>query len=297
MITIFVLCTFFVLLLVFVLALLSGLLMTLFGVSIGGLMLVPALTVELTGSTAWTWVLLLSALLSVAVPVFVLVYWIVKWARENRHPSARFWLLSLCIWILSLAGLTASVVRVVAYNAGDIRSLVQWLDEIDEDDGMSFCGSRTTEPFHALDISGAVTADILVGQPQQVDVRFGPQGVIETEVKDGVLCIRGIRNHGGKVRVAMPELQAITLTGACKAELEGAADSLVAVITGASKLNAEDCPVRALHINVSGASKAGVLVTGTLHAQAVGASKIEYKGNPQVLQSLAVGASVIRQDN
>ncbi|MBQ8704813.1 MAG: DUF2807 domain-containing protein [Paludibacteraceae bacterium] len=280
-----------------VLAALFGLLMAFFGLSIGGIALVPALGFELMGgSTAWTWVLCLSVIAAVAMPIYMIVHWIVKWSRERKHPSLRFWIISLLVWLLSLGGLVASAVKVLEGNGTDIVSVLQTLDEWDDEDGAMLSEAREVEPFHAVEISGAVKADIYAGEPQEVSVRFDRQGGIETEVRDGVLIVRGEGNHSGKAVVHVPTLDGITLSGASKADVHGVADSLHAEVSGASKLDAEELIVRDLHINVNGASKAEVYVTGTLWAQASGASTIRYEGNPQVLQSLAVGASTIRQD-
>ena len=96
--------------------------------------------------------------------------------------------------------------------------------------------------------------------------------------------------------ISVPTLDALSLSGASKIDIDGDVDSLRLDAVGASKIEAEDLTVKDLHLNVSGASKAEVYVTGTLWAQAAGASKITYHGNPEVLQSLAVGASRIKRD-
>lgn len=92
-------------------------------------------------------------------------------------------------------------------------------------------------------------------------------------------------------------LQAKTLkiaaTGAAKAELEGTVESLSAEIAGASVLDAEDLQADDAHINCAGAGVADVHVAKQLWAQAAGASKITYRGNPNVQHRMAVGGSQI----
>lgn len=110
-----------------------GLLMTFFGVSVGGMALIPALGLELFGGSAgWIWVLCLSIIAAVGLPIYMIVHWIVKWSRERKHPSLRFWVITILIWLLSLGGLTASLVKVVQMNEESITSIIQTVDNWDE---------------------------------------------------------------------------------------------------------------------------------------------------------------------
>ena len=88
----------------------------------------------------------------------------------------------------------------------------------------------------------------------------------------------------------------IDAKGASLLELSGTADEVRVTIAGAGELEAEDLVAQTLHINCAGASKAEVNVVRELWAQAAGASKITYKGAPQIRQNIAVGGSVIRRD-
>ncbi len=279
-----------------VLAVVFGLLVAFFGISIGGIAVIPALGLELfDGSTAWTWLLCLSVAVAVCMPIFMIVYWIVKYSREHQHPSLRFWLISLLVWVLSLCGLVASADKALKVNNTDWATVMEYLDEID-DDASIVNEVREVDAFHAIELSGAMKAEIHVGQPQEVKVRFDRLGEVETTVEDGVLRVLGKGNHGGRAVISVPTLDALSLSGASKIDIDGDVDSLRLDAVGASKIDAEELTVKDLHLNVSGASKAEVYVTGTLWAQAAGASKITYHGNPEVLQSLAVGASRIQRD-
>ena len=88
----------------------------------------------------------------------------------------------------------------------------------------------------------------------------------------------------------------IDAKGASKLELEGQADDVHITIAGAGEVEAEDFLVQTMHINCAGASKAEVNVARELWAQAAGASKISYNGNPTIKQKLAVGGSLIIRD-
>lgn len=279
-----------------VLAVVFALLMAFFGISIGGMALVPALGFELFGgSTAWTWVLCLSVIAALVMPVYMIVHWIVKYSRERKHPSLRFWIISLLIWLLSLGGLIASAAKALQVNGTDLVTVMETIDEWDED-GNLIREVREVEPFNAIDASGAVKLEVNVGEPQAVNVRYAQSGAVTTEVVDGVLKVRGVDNHRSKAVISVPSLEAINLTGASHADVHGLTDELRAEINGASKLDADDLWVKNMRINVSGASKAEVNVTDSLWAQANGASKIEYKGNPAVQQSISLGASKIKRE-
>ena len=88
----------------------------------------------------------------------------------------------------------------------------------------------------------------------------------------------------------------IDAKGASKLNLAGVAENLHVTIAGAGELEAEDLLAQVVHINCAGASKAEVHAVRELWAQAAGASKISYKGNPTVKQKLAVGGSLIIRD-
>jgi len=280
-----------------VLAVLFALLMAFFGLTLGGMAIIPAMGFELMGgSTGWTWVLCLSVLMTVAMPIYMIVHWIVKYSRERRHPSLRFWLISLLIWLIALGGLVASTTKALHANGTDLITVLDKLDEMDEDQSL-VKETRELEPFHAISMGGAIRAEIHVGDPQEVKVRYDNiMGNVVTEVKDGVLTLRGEGDHSAKVVISVPSLDELNMTGACKVDIDGAVENLRADISGASRLDAEDLSVQDLHINVSGASKAEMSVTGTLWAQASGASKIIYHGDPQVSQRLCIGASCIQQN-
>ena len=88
----------------------------------------------------------------------------------------------------------------------------------------------------------------------------------------------------------------IEAKGASKLELEGSAENVEIAIAGAGQLEAEDLIVQNMHINCAGASHAEVHVVRQLWAQAAGASKISYQGNPSIKQKMAVGGSFIVRD-
>jgi hypothetical protein len=61
---------------------------------------------------------------------------------------------------------------------------------------------------------------------------------------------------------------------------QGTGGNLVCDVSGASNLNLENFQVTDANMNLSGASHAVVNPSGTLTADASGASSLEYVGNP-----------------
>ena len=92
--------------------------------------------------------------------------------------------------------------------------------------------------------------------------------------------------------------QAVTLecAGASRIDLAGHAESLRIDLAGASRLDADEFIAQDVHINCAGASRSDIYAERTLWAQAVGASNIEYAGNPNVEQRMAIEGSRIEHD-
>ena len=84
--------------------------------------------------------------------------------------------------------------------------------------------------------------------------------------------------------------------GASSIDLEGTAQTATINLAGAGELDAESFIVQDMYINGLGASEADIHVVHELWAQAAGASKITYKGNPTIKQNTAAGRSFIRKD-
>jgi len=87
------------------------------------------------------------------------------------------------------------------------------------------------------------------------------------------------------------------VSGAGSLALSGQVHELRFTAAGASQLPMADLTVRQLDATLSGASHATVTVTGTLAAQATGASVLRYRGNPSVTRSQTSGMSSIGQDS
>jgi hypothetical protein len=181
---------------------------------------------------------------------------------------------------------------------------------------------RETEPFLGVDVGGAIHAEVIVGQPQSIEIS-GDDNIVPfiiTDVRDGTLVIK--TDHRGRMRpkerlmvtIVTPELQRLDVSGACDVEVEGLeagefnvdisgasqvavsgrCDQLVAGISGASELQAVGMEAESVKIDASGASSAKVMATDYLIADASGASTIRYAGDPGSVKVDKSGASSIK---
>ena len=86
----------------------------------------------------------------------------------------------------------------------------------------------------------------------------------------------------------------LQLAGKCRTTLQGSAERLNIEGAGACEVSAANFTARNANVEVAGISKARVNVTESLNADAIGASVVEYSGNPKNVDKDAVGASSVR---
>lgn len=142
-------------------------------------------------------------------------------------------------------------------------------------------------------------------------------GQIETKIDGSVLRIEThstiAPTHGIKVAVSSSSLSGAELSGALllnatqlhgdrftletsgasKVSLAGQVNRLVASLTGASKLEAEDLKAADVEISVTGAGKAAVFASNSVKAAITGAGKVTYAGNPKTIDKKVAGAGKI----
>jgi len=86
---------------------------------------------------------------------------------------------------------------------------------------------------------------------------------------------------------------ALDTSGATKVSLAGRANRLIASLTGASRLNAENFQAEDVEISVTGAGRADVTATNSLKAAITGAGRVSYGGNPKSVEKKITGAGKI----
>lgn len=160
-------------------------------------------------------------------------------------------------------------------------------------DSILYIDTRTNIPIDDL------IAKFTIATPHLREIIVQGAGKIETTDNQSLqLTSLNLDLSGAAEADLLLNVQNLTIDakGASKLDLAGVADNLHVTIAGAGELEAEDLLAQVVHINCAGASKAEVHAVRELWAQAAGASKISYKGNPTVKQKLAVGGSLIIRD-
>ncbi len=83
----------------------------------------------------------------------------------------------------------------------------------------------------------------------------------------------------------------VSMDGASDLELKGNADFLDIRSTGASAIRASEMESKRVHLNLMGASEAGVHASKYLKVSGAGASAVRYKGEPEQIEKNLMGAS------
>lgn len=176
---------------------------------------------------------------------------------------------------------------------------------------------REVPTFTAVKVGGAANLEIRIGEQQSVEIETDDNllELTKTYVTNDTLHIERRGSIWTKsplrIRITVAELKRLDLSGASKADvknvradkfeldlsgaskvtLEGEAATFIADMSGASNLDAENFKTAKTVIEASGASKASVFVTEDLNADASGASRISYAGNPKTIREDESGAS------
>ncbi len=178
---------------------------------------------------------------------------------------------------------------------------------------------RSISDFNELEASGMFEIDWLNGPPAlSITTDQNLLEYIDSQVTDNRLRLRTHGHfwptHGVKVMISTPARNGAKLsgavdltakqltgakfyfqsTGAAKVQLDGAVDELLADMTGASELDANDLHTKRAEISTTGAADADVNVSDSLKASITGAGKVSYSGNPPAIEKHITGAGSIR---
>lgn len=295
--------------------------------------------------------LLIVALIAIIVlPITMLIHTIITYMRTRRGPKARFWWITILLWLASMIFWGVSILRIYdSINEAPKILNTMVFDDLEMDDMGVATSPLALSPYHSIELKGAAKLQLSNAEEPStwlttnlVETLLNPTD-LKVEVQDSILYIEVFHHSLSDevvvdFKIANPELRRITLDGAgkietadnqvfsqqaltlnlngaakadlhlavkeleitakgaSKLELEGTADKATISITGAGEVEAEDLITQILHIYCAGASKAEVFVAQELWAQAVGASKISYNGNPTIKQSISTGGSNIYKD-
>ena len=135
-------------------------------------------------------------------------------------------------------------------------------------------------------------ADVTARSLSRIDVS-GASAVHLSDALTGSKVEVAVSGAGRLDGMAGVDLANIELSGASNANLTGSAGRLQVTGSGASKLDAVKLQVSDLTIDLSGASKAEVSVTGSISAGVSGASSLTYRGSPEFTRRDVSGGSSI----
>jgi phage shock protein PspC (stress-responsive transcriptional regulator) len=230
--------------------------------------------------------LIISLILVVGCPIFMIVYWAVRIISGRRYEHS-FRTPSLVVLILWLAGLF------MFYSVG-ANTLIHLHNHNGQPFGFTWSDNnapyvdevRNCEPFHGIDISGNIELTLNQDSVQQVTVSSPDDFLskINTKVENGILHIYSnefLMNKTIKVNISTDSIRSLVAKGACK-------------ITSESPLKVSD-----LKIELLGASEAklDVNVSGLLNVDVNGASETQLSGSCQTFKITGMGASGIKAEN
>lgn len=181
--------------------------------------------------------------------------------------------------------------------------------------------TRNVSGFKEIKAGGAVNLEIIVQKDFSVSIEADDNLLehIKTEVSGDTLSISPKDSISPKtkikVKISMPELTNLDISGASTANVSGAktdslklnasgaskinidgeTKSLDAKASGASKIEAENLRTENAKADSSGASTVTVAPTGDLDAEASGASTVIYTTEPKNIKQNASGASSIKK--
>jgi hypothetical protein len=255
--------------------------------SVGALMaLVPVLTELTLGGAAVLIPLLFVALLAIVLlPVVVVIYAIVTYLRTRRGPKARFWIITMLLWIASVCFCGAAVVRLYESYSGmpEIMKMMS-LHDLDLDEEGVGTTSLQLDAYHSVQLSGAAKLRLSSAATPSTTLTTNMDHMLDdhlritVNVKDSVLYIDVPTTIPGQVvdfGLALPELRRLTILGASKIE----------TLDGATLITPS------LLLDISGAAEVDMrLMVEELVVDAKGASKLELDGSATRAQITIAGA-------
>lgn len=230
-----------------------------------------------------TVLLVISVLLVVGCPIFMLVYWAIRMISGRRDTSKTTLWVVLILWIVGLFMFYSAGVKALIHwnNHSDHPWILNWEDsDSPVKDEVRYC-----EPFQGIEVSGNIALEFTQDSVKKV-VISAPEDLlsyVKTEVRNNKLNIytdKIFSNHKVRVFVSNDSIFKLQANGASQIE-------------GKSKITTSN-----LLLDLSGASQArlDVNVSGRLSAEISGASYADIEGNTESLKVDANGASKMEAD-
>ena len=220
-----------------------------------------------------------------------------------------------------------SIVFIAALTFGSILAAsctFGKLNVFSDSDGIKGSGNIKTETrnligFKAIEAGNAFNLEIDAQSSFGVTVEADDNLIehVKTELSGDTLKIYNEGNISSqspiKIKISMPKIDEadisgasdatiinvsneflkLNVSGASKIKISGESKNLDLKASGASRIDAEQLTVDNANVNASGASNAVVSASNEVKAQASGASKIRYTGEPNKVDRNSSGASSI----
>jgi hypothetical protein len=178
--------------------------------------------------------------------------------------------------------------------------------------------TRQVSGFTAVELSGALVADITLGATTAVEVT-GDENLLPllvTEVKGDTLKVHTTKSVRPKlalaVHVVLPALKQVAMSGSCKAtlaqvtgdklalelsgssalEASGAVRELAVDMSGSGEVHAAGLAAEAVKVGVSGSGTVEVAAASTLDVHVSGSATVLYHGHPKVTKSVSGSATI-----
>lgn len=288
------------------------------------------------GSTWMLVLLVTFGLLAVALPIVMIIYTIVSYMRTRRGPKARFWWIALVLWLLSIVGTGTMLVKAVQMGMDipallqaideydDDNPMFSESREVATFDGLDVTGAAEVRihiaPVQSLTVLSnslsvvntevrdgvlyvdapqvryaAIKLDVTVPELKSIRVTGACEVKSDDVLRQSVLDINSAGTAELDFAMSVDTLR-VTVDGATEIDLRGTAKDATIALNGAGEIDAYNLVAQNMHINCAGASKAEINVQSELWAQAMGASKIVYRGTPSIKQKMEVGGGKIVAD-
>lgn len=228
-----------------------------------------------------TGLMILSLLLVIGIPIFMLIYWAVRTIRNKKSKSSALPWVMLVLWFVGVfmsIGLGARTLFHWSNNEFNIPG-VYWLDE----NGNFVDEVRTVTAFQSIKSYGALKLTLIPDTLQSVVVHGHPAALshLVSEVdKSGTLQLHMQKINLNQIypvhiSIHTDKIDDVDLSGACAAE------------------TSDRFHVERMRVRLSGASKAdfNLSVSQYLKLDVIGASKVELKGHSYQLEADVSGAS------
>jgi hypothetical protein len=226
--------------------------------------------------------MVISLLLIVGIPIFMLIFGAIKIITGKRGRSGAFGWVMIILWFVGIfmfAGLSAKTI--VNLGRGDFDNFeIYWSNENEEFvDEM-----RAVQPFNGLEISGNIEVELVQDSIQSVMLNCRPSLLpyLITEVDNrGILKLYTRKFHVNspvKARISAQAISEIVANGACQINSFGkiAADNMKIELSGVSQADLDMRIAQDLNVSLTGASKAELDGHAyKLYADVSGASQLE----------------------